>query len=183
MSINIIDHTISAIVSVVSIAITVVIARKFAKRFSWTSVLLFSFMLSGALAFVIPIVLPFVTTYYLSDGSTLNTWYEYLTASDFGNIITGRLDAHSFAITVKVIINLLYLLYDFGLCIVSSFLLKKKGITVCVLWYLLNSLVLFLIPIVAIIIVLLFPIFIIYGIIIGFFTGIKNYIASLKTTY
>ena len=183
MNIKVLDYALSTGVSIVSNVISVLIARKFAKKFSWVSVLLFLIILSGAVVFIIPIVFPLVTTYYLNDGITLNSWYTCLAGIEFGEFITDRLDYSSFEITLKIIVNLLYLLYDFGLCIVTSFLLKKNGIIIFLLWYFLNSSLLVLITIVAVVIVLLLPVFIIYRIIVGICTGIKNYILSFKHTY
>lgn len=183
MNINVLDYALSTVISIISIIISIFIARKFAKKFSWIRVLLFLIILDGAIAFIIPIVFPFVTTYYLNDGTILNLWYTYLAGNEFGKFITDRLEYSSFEITLKIIINLLYLLYDFGLCIVTSFLLKKNGVMICLLWYFLNFSILVLMPIVAVVIVLFLPIFIMYGIIVGIFTGIKNYILAFKHTY
>lgn len=176
-----IDYLPCIIVLIVSVVITCVIAKKYADKFSWFCVIMFAIIVSGFIAFIIPMICPFISIHYINKYAVLDTWYEYLSTLKYGNYVVANMDFSTFSTVVKILINVVFLLYDFGLCIVSSYLLKKSGLTIVVLWYFLNAFVILLLPIVSIVVILLLPPFIIYGCIVGFYTGIKNYILSMHT--
>lgn len=176
-----IDYIPCIIVAIVSIIITCIIAKKYANRFSWFCVIMFAVIVSGYVVFIIPIICPFISIYFINKNAVLDIWYAYLSMSEYGSFIVANMDISVFSTVVKILINVVFLLYDFGLCIVSSYLLKKSGLTIVLLWYFLNAFVILLLPIVSIIVILLLPPFIIYGCIVGFYTGIKNYILSMHT--
>lgn len=172
-------YVISIIIAVLSIIVSALILRKYSKKFSWINILLFSVFLGGAWVFIIPIVGPFFTTYYLTPEFA-NEIYTGLFKVEFLAELLSKIDAIVFHKYLIIFLDVLFVFYDFGFYIIASHLYKEKGSTICFYWYYFNVLVLMLMPLITLIAIILSPISIICGVVIGTYTGTKNYIQSVK---
>ncbi len=175
-------YAISIMIALLSIIVSIIILKKYLKKFSWLNIMLFSVFLGGAWAFIIPILGPFFATYYLRPEFA-NDIYMGLLRVDFLAALLSKINSTDFHKYLIIFLDVLFVFYDFGFYIIASHLYKEKGSTICFYWYYFNVLVLMLMPLITLIAIVLSPVSITCGIVIGTYTGIKNYLQSVKNSY
>lgn len=173
----------SFIVGIISLIISIIVAKKFARRFSWLSVIFASLFWGMYIIFLIPIISPILFTYFFDslEQSNFEHIYQLIASNEFGLMIVGKMSLEDLKIIIRLLVNFIFILYAIGLYILSSSIIKLSGRSIILMWYFLNTFLLILMPLISLIIIFLSPFFVVYGLLVGFYTGIANYILSIKS--